>query len=275
MKLIAQLLVSVLLHQLAMADGSADCKVEFNGAKYDLNGLAKNDQNYVIPLPKSSVNSKSQDQELLLNVCKQLYNVTELGGMKSAAAIRDKSNQKSISIGSVEKQQLAVVDGNLFLEYANGASCNNGDTSKTIVRFLCDQSINVGSPKYLFDDGCVYLLQWRTKYGCYGSNAPSSNDNGGKDNSSNVSRGMGFFSTLLFVFALAFSTYLMIGLYQRRSQGHRGWDQLPNAEFWKSLAANVKSAFTRRAAAGGYSSLGRSEAGRGGVALTDDHEEEI
>ena len=62
--------------------------------------------------------------------------------------------------------KLHYVDGQLMLVYKHGATCSSGIRRSTIIKFYCNESANMGTPTFNYEDYCNYFFDWPTRLVC-------------------------------------------------------------------------------------------------------------
>lgn len=218
------------------------CTLEQSGQLYDLRPLqAKTD--YIMKSPTGSA------REYRINACGPVR--SELWGLTDdnvGAVFRGDKSDKSMGVANTT---VLLVNDVPTVYMTGGASCpGGGGKMSTAVRFVCDASAGVGTPKLLAqlppddDDACAFFVEWRTSSGC----------------SSSISVGVGgllvIFLSILGVALVAYAIAAVV--YNRYVLGLRGADQLPSLPISTLFAvpALILSFFRRRGTSTGPASSG-------------------
>ncbi|XP_011135989.1 cation-independent mannose-6-phosphate receptor isoform X2 [Harpegnathos saltator] len=131
-----------------MGSWTPPCAIKdgFLSHEYDLSLLHKNQQIHYV--------KGKQGKEYGISIC---------GGEKycNGSAVCHENNGYG-SLGSV------IFDysrNDIKLKYTNGSKCNNNSYSSE-VRFICDESMGVGTPKLLLESQCSVEFEWYTEVVC-------------------------------------------------------------------------------------------------------------
>jgi len=141
-----------------------------------------------------------------------------------------------------------------------GGGVYNDVTQSVEISFICDQSASDPTDPDLvsYAPGSGLLrLNWKSSHAC------AQSDQGGQPEEPNNSlpgppKGWGLISIFFFLLFFGLALYFAIGCWLRYSQyGARGFDMVPNRDFWRDVPYIIRDAFTpSRSARAGYSSLG-------------------
>ncbi|KAL0115499.1 hypothetical protein PUN28_010785 [Cardiocondyla obscurior] len=121
-------------------------KDNFRSYEYDLSLLYKKQQIHYV--------KSKQSKEYALNIC------GEKKYCNGSAICRE--NNDYGSLGSV------IFDysrDDVKLKYSNGSKCNNNSYTSE-VRFICNESIGIGTPKLLLESQCSAEFEWYTEMIC-------------------------------------------------------------------------------------------------------------
>ncbi|RWS13627.1 cation-independent mannose-6-phosphate receptor-like protein [Dinothrombium tinctorium] len=117
-------------------------------------------------------------EHFLINVCKPVNPFNALGTSVSCGRnvgickIDWQNNNKTFSYGQPLDPPFQLYDGSIALKYQNGDPCptNHSKRTKSIIRFLCDQSEDTGFPifkgKFENEDECTFMFDWKTFFVC-------------------------------------------------------------------------------------------------------------
>ncbi|EJD54253.1 mannose 6-phosphate receptor domain-containing protein [Auricularia subglabra TFB-10046 SS5] len=212
----ARTALSLALAAAASAARAADdaCTLEHKGLRYDLRPL-QSKKDYELVSPWTGV------QKYKLNVCgpvrSEIWNQRgqedKIGGFW-----RGKDSDKSMGMPN---GTLAFVEGAPVMLMTGGSDCSggNGLKSSTAIRFICDGSAGVGTPKLLAqlppddDKTCSFFIEWKTSAAC----------------PSNASSLGGMLIMFISIFGIAFIAYLAAAVvYNYYVLQLRGIDILPS-----------------------------------------------
>jgi hypothetical protein len=187
----------------------SSCVVEVPEGHVDLNPLRKTQGNYEINNGKSTIQ---------LNVCGPL-NIDSRNKCNAEASICEISNNQEFSFSLGDNPYIEAQHGGITLKYDDGDFCDNGERRKSTVRFLCDPN-SFGHPALVDETHhCIFNFEWKTSAAC-----PV------------VASGKSVGATVFWVFFSLFLIYLALGiLYKRFILNTRGWDQIPNINFWQKV----------------------------------------
>ncbi|CAN7989555.1 unnamed protein product, partial [Ixodes hexagonus] len=143
----------------------SECSVQLDndGGVVDLSPLSNPRDNYVVNVPDGP--------KYVLNVCRSVVYSPGATCENTAGACAVQNPQSSHSLGQVLYPPY-VENGHVMLKYPSGDYCNQrGSRGKvqrmeTVIEFICDKSIQAGSPTFDREDRCTVYFQWRTTFAC-------------------------------------------------------------------------------------------------------------
>eukprot|EP00162_Nutomonas_longa_P001194 comp11630_c0_seq1/m.14675 comp11630_c0_seq1/g.14675 ORF comp11630_c0_seq1/g.14675 comp11630_c0_seq1/m.14675 type:complete len:256 (-) comp11630_c0_seq1:3-770(-) len=119
-------------------------------------------------------------------------------------------------LGAVRAFQAGVTGKSVIMQLNQGSACES-TTLTTVVEFICDKSIDAGSPQIVAGPSnakCLINLEWRSKHAC--------------PRHTGISAGW----ILVILFVVFTAMYMGTGLIYNKAKGMSGWDLLPNRGFW-------------------------------------------
>lgn len=126
------------------------------GFSFDLSSLRKKNGSYKVETDK---------YEFYINVCGPVTAGACQAGWGACQV--SKSERKVWNLG-MSNSKLSYYDGMIQLSYKDGTPYNTGRNNPrtTLITFLCDRDIGVGTPEYQDEDNSAYNFRWYTSFAC-------------------------------------------------------------------------------------------------------------
>ncbi|RDD41852.1 Cation-independent mannose-6-phosphate receptor [Trichoplax sp. H2] len=148
---------------------SHSCILKTNNGYFNLLSLRNQSSDYQVTV----VTSNALKYTYLINVCGPVKS-TNCGysangdSSKPTAACQVVAGQHNVThrLGNFNDMALSYIDDKLSLTYYDGSPCHDGFKRSTVISFICDHSIKIGSPQFVQENHCTYFFRWATKYAC-------------------------------------------------------------------------------------------------------------
>ncbi|XP_052242423.1 cation-independent mannose-6-phosphate receptor-like [Dreissena polymorpha] len=137
----------------AEADFHFDLRPLTNASNYKVSTNVNNDAyNYFINVcHETGIPCPNQDQNSKVPACQLSAKNPDFGKR----------------LGSTDHMELRYVDNELRLTYKGGDVCSHNNMKRqTVINFKCNMTAGAGSPTFDYEDECVYMFDWATKYAC-------------------------------------------------------------------------------------------------------------
>jgi len=138
----------------------------------------------------------------------------------------------------VEGVTLVEKDG-VTINYYGGESCSGGYNRTTQLELVCDSDYD--EPEVLFIgevNHCEYVFYILTAVGACPIPVGDTTPTPWPGTNTNTGGGMSFWGVFFILLLIAVAVYLIGGvMYKRLVMGARGFEQMPNADTWRSVGA--------------------------------------
>ncbi|KAL4649143.1 cation-independent mannose-6-phosphate receptor [Arapaima gigas] len=134
-----------------------ECKLVYKHQTYDLRTLSS---------LTSPWRFSHNGEAYYLNLCQGIHGGLTDCPENAAVCRRSRSGQTQV-LGRVHTQIMAFRDGNIEVNYTNGAAvCGNGKAAKTIVRLSCGNTVGTPMLQRVDEQACEFWVRWETRAAC-------------------------------------------------------------------------------------------------------------
>ncbi|XP_054910202.1 cation-independent mannose-6-phosphate receptor [Poeciliopsis prolifica] len=155
------------VHTALACEQTVICSVHNGSSVIDLSPLIHRTGYYTAT--DDAVDQDNNSPDFYLNLCEPLNPIPDVTCPPGAAVCVDPDNGPPVDIGRLTSgPQMNSITGEVFITYQSSTRCAadpHQNYSSTII-FTCQKGLELGSPKMLRLQGCVYLFEWATPIVC-------------------------------------------------------------------------------------------------------------